>query len=255
MDTGQEFTRLLEIMKRLRAECPWDREQTHSSLRQYLIEETYEVIDHIDNDEIEELQYELGDVLLQIVFHSELASEKGRFTIADVIRHINAKLIRRHPHVFTEDKVESSVAVKKNWEAIKRRERGRGSALSGVPHSAPALLQAENLQRKAAAAGFDWPDTSGIWEKIAEELDELRRAIAAADTHDIESEFGDVLFSLVNLGRHLSINSENSLRQSSAKFRHRFQQMEAIAATSGQQLAAMSLPEMESLWQRVKASE
>ena len=253
-DPGAEFLRLIEIMRRLRAPegCPWDREQTHESLRPYLIEETYEVLDSIDRRHYEELKKELGDVLLHIVFQAQLAKEEQLFTIHDVLREINEKLIRRHPHVFADGKVESTADVLKQWEQIKLQEQTKPRLLDGVPKAQPALNLAYRVQEKAAGVGFDWPDVQPVWLKLREEIDELEYEVKAGDRARMEHEFGDLLFSMVNLGRKLGMNPEDALRTSVHSFTRRFGYIEDQLAERGRGLHDSSLDEMDALWDAAK---
>ncbi len=247
---------LVEIMARLRRSCPWDREQTHRSLMPYLVEEAYEVVDAIENENETELCEELGDLLLQIVFHSQLATETGKFSVADVINALSNKMIRRHPHVFGDEAVIDVAQVWKNWEQLKAQEtagRQRKSKLDGIPKGLGALQRGQKMQEKAARVGFDWPDARGITEKLAEELTEL--TAARRDPHDdphIREEMGDVLFTIVNLGRALGIDAEGAMRQANEKFYRRFAFMEARALSAGRALNDMSLDELEELWQLAK---
>jgi tetrapyrrole methylase family protein / MazG family protein len=265
LSPGEGFTRLVEIMARLRAPggCPWDREQTHATLRTYLIEEAYEVLEALDARDDEKFPDELGDLLLQVLFHSQIASEESRFTIVDVIRGIHDKMIRRHPHVFGELHAKDSAEVLRNWEIIKAEERRKkGSAateeapsesiLDGVPGSLPALLQGYQLTRKAARAGFDWHDIYGIFDKLVEETDELRAALKENRTNEIEGELGDILFVSVNLARFLKLDPEIAMRKANNKFTARFHEMERIAREKGTTFAKIPRPEMESLWEAAK---
>lgn len=253
---------LVDVMAKLRSEegCPWDREQDHQSLKKYLIEEAYEVLDAIDQGDDDALCEELGDVLLQVVFHSQIASETNRFTIDDVIRKITDKLIRRHPHVFADTKAETTEEVLVNWEKIKQQEREeqglkrRESLLDGIPRSLPALMFAYELQRKAAKIGFDWQDATGPLEKVAEEVEELVHAAQEGDQDRYAEEWGDLFFTLVNAARHAGINPEDALRRSSLKFDNRFRQMEQKAADMGADLQSMTLEEMDRLWDAVKSA-
>lgn len=256
---------LVEIMARLRGPngCPWDREQSHLSLRPNLVEETYEVLEAIDNQDMPLLQEELGDLLLQIVFHAQLASEAGFFDIDEVIKGINAKLIRRHPHIFGETKVDGVAGVLEKWEQIKQQEKKseRNSALDGVPKDLPALQRADKYQRKAAKVGFDWDQVEGPLAKVKEEIAELEEVLhtklseeVAVEAERLEDEFGDILFSMVNLSRFLKVDAELALRRSTDKFNQRFRQMEQLAKASGQQLSKLTLEEMDELWEKVKST-
>lgn len=249
----KDFETLVKIMAKLRHKhgCPWDRQQTHASLRQYLLEETYEVIETIDNEDYTELRNELGDLLLQIVFHSQIAQESGHFTIWDVIRSINEKLIRRHPHVFGEEKIETAEAQKINWEKIKQKE-GRKSVLDGVPKSLSALLRAHRIQNKASHLGFDWENAEQVWEKVEEEIKEFLDAVEQKDQAKIESEFGDLLFSLVNYSRFIKVNPEDSLRLSVEKFMKRFKYIEKELANSGRTVDTATFSEMDEIWEKSK---
>jgi ATP diphosphatase len=263
---GAELERLVGIMERLRAEngCPWDREQDLRSLRPYLVEETFEVVDEMDRvaygGSWRSLCEELGDLLFQIVFHAQLAAEKGEFTMADVCKAISDKLTRRHPHVFGERQVHGSEEVLLNWAKIKAEEKKRktgreGSVLDGVPTAAPALMRAERLTEKASRIGFDWPDLAGVRDKLYEELKELDEAIASADRDAIEHELGDVLFSLANLGRFLRTPSEDALRMAIRRFITRFQHIESALRSEGVPLGEATLEHMERHWQAAKAVE
>ena len=224
-----EFVRLVELVRTLRERCPWDMRQTHQSLTRHLLEETYEVLEVIDHLDYELLEEELGDLLFQIAFHANLATEAGEFTLADVARHIHDKLVARHPHVFEGTEVP-------NWEELKKAEKGRSSVMDGVPGNLPALLYAHKVQGRAASVGFDWENAAGAWPKIREELDELEEALAGPDgaaAPAVNEELGDVLFSVVNVARHLGLDPEASLRDAAAKFRNRFIAMEALAAERG----------------------
>ncbi|MBI5058498.1 nucleoside triphosphate pyrophosphohydrolase [candidate division KSB1 bacterium] len=251
---GDEFLRLIEIMRRLRAPdgCPWDREQTHESLRPYLIEETYEVLDSIDRRHYEELKKELGDLLLHIVFHAQLAAEEQLFDVKDVLHEINDKLVRRHPHVFADGKVNSADDVLKQWEQLKLKEKAKPRLLDGVPKAQPALNRAYRVQEKAAGVGFDWPDVKPVWQKLREEIDELELEVNAGDRGRMEHEFGDLLFSMVNLGRKLRLSPEAALRTSIESFTRRFGYIEDRLAERGSGLHDSSLEEMDSLWNEAK---
>lgn len=246
----QEFDRLVQIMKRLRKECPWDREQTPETLRQYLLEEAYETIEAIDGENWGELKKELGDLLLQIVFQTEIAEEEKRFTLPEVIEHINNKLIERHPHVFGDVSVKDARDVKHNWEQIKVKNEKRKSILEGVPRNLSALLRAQRLQDKASHVGFDWENPADVLDKIREEIDELQRS---STPEEIEEEMGDLLFSLVNLSRFYNLSAEDALRKTTNKFISRFQYIEQKAAAEGQKLNDLSLAEMDRLWEEAKS--
>jgi len=254
--------------------CPWDREQTHQTLRTYLLEETYEVLDALDSGDASKFAGELGDLLLQVVFHAALADEAGRFNVGDVIEHVHNKMVRRHPHVFGETKARTSAQVLKNWEQLKAEERraeqksiqGRsaepagpaavpGSILDGVPRTLPALLEAHQLTRRAANVGFDWKHVDGLFDKLEEEIAEVRHALESDDRGHLEEEVGDLLFVGVNLARFLGLDAEIALKKSSAKFSRRFREMERMAAAGGRQLPGLSAAELEALWSKAKAGE
>jgi MazG family protein len=245
------FSELLAIVKRLRTDCPWDREQTHQSLTAPLLEETYEVIEAIETSDMPELKKELGDVLLHVVFQSMLAEETSDFTINDVIRSQIDKLIFRHPHVFGDTKVSGTAEVKKNWEMLKKQE-GKVSVLDGVPQQLPALQRAARIQEKAAKLGFDWDSNEGVINKISEEIAEFK---AETDPIKRSEEFGDILFSLVNYSRHANIDAEAALRGSSLKFERRFRQIEPSLQTAMTDNKHLSLDEMDVLWNEVKTAE
>ena len=258
MSGKSPFAELLAVMARLRADdgCPWDREQDHRTLKPYLLEEAYEALAAIDAGADGELCKELGDVLLQVVFHAQIASEEGRFTIADVCRAIVDKLVRRHPHVFADVEVDGSQQVVDNWERIKqaeRREQARpASRLEGVPASLPALLRAQRIQSKASRAGFDWDRIDGTLEKVEEEVAELRQAIAEDDAGGRDEEFGDLLFALVNCGRFLELCPEDALRRAVDKFERRFRALATAFAERGEALEETTLEEMDRVWDQVK---
>ena len=233
--------------------CPWDREQTHDSIKGHLVEETFEVIDALEKKDFDELREELGDLLLQVVFHSQLAAEAGRFTIDDVVDGIVVKLRRRHPHVFGDAEAETPQEVLVHWERIKAGEKNRRSALAGVPEVLPALAYSQKLQEKAARVGFDWAVAEDILDKLSEEIAEFIAADRA--TPAFEEEFGDILFTLVNLARHLKIDSELALRRVGKKFKNRFEAMEDMARAAGVDFAGLDLDEKEQFWQRVKEQE
>ena len=253
------FDLLMEIMRKLRAPggCPWDAEQSHESLKRYLLEEAYEVIEAIDTKDAAHLKEELGDLLLQPVFHAAIAEEKGEFTMDDVLDAINEKLIRRHPHVFGEAVIESSEAQVENWEKIKKQEKGvqRKSALSGVPPGLPALMQAQKITEKAARVGFDWEHTDQVFAKVMEELHEFEEAMLAGDQQEMESELGDLLFAIVNLGRFLAIDPEEALRGTIQRFTKRFSHVEETLHARGMALQSATLAEMDLLWEEAKKLE
>jgi MazG family protein len=249
---------LVEIMSRLRACCPWDREQTHESLLPYLVEEAHEVVEAVDEREPLKLCEELGDLLLQIVFHSQIAAEQGRFSVADVINALCAKMIRRHPHVFCDASISTTQEQMKSWELIKTQEaasKGRESLLDGIPKTLPALLGAQRIQEKAATVGFDWPANRGVLEKIDEELAELRTAVASGERNHITEELGDVLFTIVNFGRRLGVDAEAALRAANVKFRGRFNSMERMAGGGAAALGGHSPEHLDVLWKRAKEYE
>lgn len=249
------FERLVDLMERLRADdgCPWDRKQTHTSIRRYVIEEAYEVAEAIDGGDPDELRLELGDLLLQVVFHARIAEEANQFDIVEVCEGIVAKMERRHPHVFGDVEVADADEVSRNWEAIKARERGgESSALDGVPKSMPALQRAERIGEKAAKSGFDWPHARSVLAKVAEESAELEAAVAGGDRNERAAEFGDLLFSLVNLARHLDIDPEQSLAGTVQRFEARFRHAESAARGSGPGLRALSQEERDTLWEAAK---
>jgi tetrapyrrole methylase family protein / MazG family protein len=268
---GKWFERLVALQARLRGPggCPWDREQTHESLRKFLLEETYEVLDAMESGDAREFSGELGDLLLQVVFHSILAEESGRFTISDVIESIYDKMVRRHPHVFGKVRAPTSKHVLKNWEQLKAAERavkkspgagtqpGADSILAGVPRSLPALLEADQLTRRASHIGFDWDDVEGVLEKLQEEAGELRSAAAqqgaaSSSSAKVEEEAGDLLFAAMNIARFLGVNPEIALKKANRKFKQRFNWMEAAAAREGRPLADLPRARMEELWDQSK---
>jgi len=253
------FDELLTIMKRLRGPggCPWDAEQTHESLMRYLLEETYEVIEAVESKSSEHLKEELGDLLLQPVFHAAIAEEAGTFNMADIIDTLCNKLIRRHPHVFGNMVIADSAAQIENWEQIKKIEKGdeRKSTLSGVPSHLPALLKAQKVTEKAARVGFDWEHVDQVMAKVMEELNEFEEAMIANDSEKMESELGDLLFATVNLGRFLSINTEEALRKTINRFQRRFEYVEDSLHSQGRQIQNASLTEMEQLWEAAKKKE
>lgn len=257
-DRLNEFKRLLDIMDELRAKCPWDKQQTVESLRHLTVEEVYELADSIMENDLEGIKKELGDLMLHIVFYSKIGSEKGAFDIHDVLHSINEKLIRRHPHIYGEVVVKDAGEVKDNWEKIKMKE-GRVSALEGVPHSLPSLVKAYRIQEKAKGVGFDWEKPHQVWDKVMEELEELKVEIKSSETtgelEQVENEFGDLLFALVNYARFLGVNPEDALERTNRKFIRRFQHIEKNARLIGKELHQMSLEEMDVFWNEAKKEE
>lgn len=259
--SGALFEQLLGIMARLRSAdgCPWDREQTRASLKPFLIEETYEVLEAIDGCDTAALVEELGDLLLQVVFHAQLGAEEHAFQMADILRRLCDKLTTRHPHVFGEIRLESAQAVLAQWEAIKQREATAGgrerSVIDGVPRALPALTRAQRIQGKAARVKFDWPNAAAAWAKVEEEMDEARAALAAGDAAQVGEELGDVLFSVVNVARLSSIDAEAALQSAVEKFRRRFTAMETALAMQGRSVATMDQGELEQSWEATKARE
>ena len=245
------FDRLLTIMDELREECPWDKKQTMQSLRHLTIEETYELGDAILDDNLEQVKNELGDLLLHIVFYSKIASETKTFDIADVANSICEKLIHRHPHVYGDLKVSNEAEVKENWEQLKLKE-GKASVLEGVPRSLPALVKASRIQEKVAGVGFDWENSSQVWEKVQEELLEFKLELDTGDKVSMDKEFGDVLFSLINYARSVDINPENALELTNKKFIKRFQFLECKAKEMQKSLHDMTLDEMNVYWEKAK---
>lgn len=287
MSRHRDIEDLLRIMARLRAPdgCPWDRKQTHASILNCLIEEAYEFVDAVEAEDRRNMQEELGDLLLQVVFHAQMAKEAGTFEFADVVESISDKLVRRHPHVFGEAKVDTAEGVQKQWDAIKRQEKQEAGAASGaggaaggdtggvpggegplgaLPRHLPAVLKAEKLQKRAAQQRFDWPDWKGPWDKVREELEELRREAespegageGSPEARDrLEAEFGDLLFAAVNLGRHLRLDPEKALGRANRKFLNRFGRMDALARAEGRVFQELTLEEMDRYWERVKRGE
>ena len=255
------FDRLLEIMHRLRgpAGCPWDREQTRTSLKPYLLEEAYEVLEAIESGAPEALREELGDLLFQVVFHAEIAAERGEFTMADLLAHLADKMVTRHPHVFGTASVETASQALAQWETLKQREaevRGRRrSVIDGVPRALPALVRAQRIQSKAARVKFDWPDATAAWTKVQEEMREAATALAENDRARFADELGDVLFSLVNVARLSSLDAEDVLQAAIEKFRRRFVTMEEDLNASGRSVASVSPEELERAWDEAKARE
>ena len=246
------FDRLLTIMDELREQCPWDKKQTIQSLRHLTIEETYELGDAILDNDLQEVKAELGDLLLHIVFYAKIGSETNDFDIADVANAICEKLIKRHPHIYGDVKVKNEEDVKRNWENLKLKE-GKKSVLEGVPRSLPAMVKANRIQDKVAGVGFDWEEPHQVWDKVQEELTELQTEVSIGDQNSIESEFGDVMFSMINYARFLNVNPENALEQTNKKFIKRFQYLESKAKELNKSLSDMTLAEMDVFWEEAKA--
>ncbi len=252
---SRSFSDLVEIMAILRKECPWDRQQTHESIKDLMVEEIYEAIEAIDSDDPVELRKELGDLLLHVIFHTEIARELGRFDIGDVIYGIQEKLIRRHPHVFSDTLADDSKTVVRNWEDLKMKEKERNSVLQGVPETLPALIKAQRMQEKAAAVGFDWQEWEQAWPKLIEELEEFRQVATKGSEKAKADEFGDLLFSLVNVGRLAGMSAEDCLRLTNRKFRFRFQHIEKVLAERGKLPKDATLEEMDEIWEAAKELE
>lgn len=251
----ENLTRLKTIVARLRAPdgCPWDREQTHSTLRSSLIEECHEVIDAIERSDDANLREELGDLLLQVVMHAQLADERGAFTFEEIACTVSEKMVRRHPHVFGDKLASDSAAVLKQWEKIKREEKGgNAGVLDGVATSLPALLRSQNLQKKAARVGFDWPDIEPVYEKLTEEIGEIREAVESKNPASIEAEIGDLLFSAVNLARKLGVDAETALSGANKRFLTRFRHIEQTLRADGREVEGTSLEELDRLWEQAK---
>jgi XTP/dITP diphosphohydrolase len=238
-------------MDELREQCPWDKKQTIDTLRPLTIEETYELADAITDHDWKGIKEELGDMLLHLLFYAKIGSEENQFTLQEVIEGISAKLVHRHPHIYGDVKVADEEDVKRNWEKLKMKE-GKKSVLSGVPPSLPAIVKATRIQEKAKQVGFEWDKKEDVWKKVEEEMGELQEAITGGKQAEIEDEFGDVLFSLANYARFLHIDAEGSLEKTNKKFIRRFQEMESVAISSGKELSAMTLEEMDAIWNQVK---
>lgn len=245
------FLRLVTIMDELREQCPWDRKQTVETLRPLTIEETYELTDAITEGDWKGIKEEIGDVMLHMVFYAKIGAEQGKFTLEEALQGISDKLVSRHPHIYGDVKVKDEEEVKQNWEKLKLKE-GKTSVLGGVPVSLPAVVKATRLQEKAKQVGFEWDEREQVWDKVKEEMDELQEAIAIKGQAEIEEEFGDLLFSLVNYARFLQIDAENALERTNKKFISRFTRMEQQATRDGKSLADMSLAEMDAIWNSIK---
>src|SRR3989304_5659268 len=256
---SRNFDRLVEIMERLRGEqgCPWDRKQTRDSLKPYLIEESYEVLEALEEKDPVKIKEELGDLLYQILFHAQISKEAGEFDIEDILTAGSEKMVRRHPHVFGDKKAEDADEVLKQWEAIKKAEKGdeRKSVLEGIPPHLPALLRAHQLQARAARVGFDWEHADQVFSKVKEEMMEFEEVFKAKDHKRMEDELGDLLFALVNIGRFIEVNPEDALRKSISKFISRFRYIEEELAKQGREWGVVSLGDMEILWQEAKVLE
>ncbi len=250
----EAFGRLLDIMDELREKCPWDRKQTFESLSSLTVEETYELIDAIESQEMNDIKEELGDLMLHMVFYAKLGDEKNAFDVADVLHGVSDKLIRRHPHIYGDTTVANEEDVKRNWEKIKMAEsNGKKSVLSGVPNALPSIIKAQRMQEKAAQVGFEWDETADVWAKVQEELGEFKEvAERQEDPEKITEEFGDLVFSLINYARHLSIDSNRALDLTNRKFKRRFEYIETHATKS---LSDMTLAEMDALWDEAKTTE
>jgi MazG family protein len=245
------FLRLVQIMEELREQCPWDKKQTIQTLRPLTIEETYELADAIDNNNWQQIKEELGDLLLHIVFYSRIGAEQQQFSIDEMINGICDKLVARHPHIYGEVKVQDEEEVKRNWEKLKMKE-GKTSVLQGVPVSLPSMVKAIRIQEKAKQVGFEWDHKEQVFEKITEELEELKEVVAAGDADKMEDEMGDVFFSLINYARFLQVDADLALERTNKKFITRFQRMEQVALSEGKQLHQMTLEEMDAIWNRIK---
>jgi XTP/dITP diphosphohydrolase len=258
MLVNNDFQRLVSIMDELREKCPWDKKQTIQTLRQQTIEETFELVDAITDNDWQCIKEELGDLLLHIVFYARIGEEQNQLTLQQVIEGISEKLISRHPHIYGDPsnagqvvKINDEEDVKRNWETLKLKE-GKKSVLSGVPNSLPAMVKAMRLQEKAKQVGFEWENKQQVWQKVEEEIGEMNEAIQSGDQKKIEEEFGDVVFSLVNFARFLNVDAENALELTNKKFTTRFSKMEAKAAGKGKPLQEMSLEEMDAIWNEIK---
>jgi XTP/dITP diphosphohydrolase len=248
---AESFVKLVEIMDNLRENCPWDKKQTIQTLRQLTIEETYELADSITETNWKGIKEELGDLLLHVLFYAKIGSEESKFTLQEVIDGISAKLISRHPHIYSDVTVADEEEVKRNWEQLKLKE-GKTSVISGVPKTLPATVKAMRLQEKAKQVGFEWETKEQVWDKVEEEMQELHEAIDLKEPDKIEEEYGDLVFSLINYARFLQIDAENALEKTNKKFIHRFSRMEQIAASNGKPLNELTLAEMDDLWNSIK---
>lgn len=253
MERKEAFSRLLDIMDKLRVECPWDRKQTMETLRSLTIEETYELSDAICEGDMPEIKKELGDLLLHVVFYAKIATEKNAFTIKEVIDSLCEKLIYRHPHIFSDVKVKDEKEVERNWEQLKLKEKGRGKrVMEGVPKTMPSLIKAMRMQDKARGVGFDWDEKEQVWDKVEEELSELKEEFKTGNKEKMEDEFGDVMFSLVNAARLYDINPDDALESTNRKFLKRFSYLEEKVLAQGKNIKDLSLTEMDKLWEEAK---
>lgn len=259
-DIQEAFGRLVEIIAKLRSDngCPWDKEQTHDTLKTGIIEEAYEVIETIDQKDYDKFQEELGDLLMQVLLNAQIAKDEGRFDILGVIQKISEKLIRRHPHVFGDLTVKDSQEILRNWERIKseeRAEKNENSLMDGIPINLPALIQARKVQSRASRVGFDWDKADDVIKKVEEEVAELKESVRKSDKENIEEEIGDILFSIVNLSRFLEVEPEGALRRTTAKFVRRFKKLESIIANKGKNITDFDLAELDKIWDSIKEEE
>ncbi|MEA1882583.1 MAG: nucleoside triphosphate pyrophosphohydrolase [Candidatus Marinimicrobia bacterium] len=256
-DLGERFEELAQIVERLRASdgCPWDREQTNQSLLPYFVEEAYELIESVDEENWDTMKEELGDILLHVVFQASIAENDGKFKLGESLKIVNDKLVNRHPHVFGDTQAEAAFHAKQNWEAAKHKEKGRESRLDGVPKTLPALIRAQRLQQKASYAGFDWDKVEQVWDKVHEEILELKEAQLSSVKNHIEEEIGDVIFAIVNLARFLDIPAEDALRKTNKKFIRRFKMVEEGIKAQGKELDEATLEEMDAIWNEAKLNE
>lgn len=255
-ETLEALARILDVLAMLRANCPWDKVQTNQTLRANTIEEVFELADALLRDDEDEIVKELGDVLLHVLFYAKIGQEKGTFDLATVCNRLADKLIFRHPHIFGQAEATTQEAVSQQWERVKQREKGGNKTLlSGVPHALPSMIKAYRISEKAAAVGFDWEQREDIWEKVAEEQRELQEAVAKQDLHNIEEEFGDLFFALVNAARLYGVNPDNALERTNKKFSSRISYLEEKAKTSGRSLSELSFEEMNSFWTEAKSLE
>jgi XTP/dITP diphosphohydrolase len=251
---AKSFLDLVEIMDTLREKCPWDKKQTIQSLRSNTIEELYELVDAIVEEDWQGIKEELGDILLHVLFYAKIGTEQGHFTLQDSIEGISKKLIHRHPHIYSDVKADDEETVKKNWEQLKLQE-GKKSLLEGVPNSLPAMVKAFRIQQKVKQVGFEWEHIDQVWDKVEEEIKELKVEVEAKNQDKMEAEFGDVLFSLINYARFLNIDPETALERTNKKFKYRFELMESYANENGLDLASLSLAEKDALWNKIKSKK